>query len=500
MTAEQSRRWGIIIKVILFAALIYFPLFLHLTGLPIRLWDEARLANNAVEMYQNGNYLVPHYRGGPDMWNTKPPLMIWIQTLLFHLIGPGELAVRLPSALAAVGVAVLMMLVSIKYLHSYWYGLIAVAVLVTSQGFVELHATRTGDYDSLLTFFTTGYCLAIFLYLKTRSIKFFHLFFMGLGLALLTKGIQGVLFLPAIGILFFIRREHLSVFRNKWLYIDTALVLLVIVGYYLLRERYNPGYLQAVWQNELGGRYGSPLEGHGHGFWYYLNLMTYRHFTFWIWALPVGIVATFMTKDQRIKQFLLFCLWVSVTYWLIISFSATKLEWYDLPIIPFLALLVAAPLYFVLPKEELLSIGESKFGKGVISALVLVFIFVYPYSSVINRIYDPSPVDRDEPMYQICYYLRMNQDKPDILKGLNIGYYRRYEAHSAHILFYTKILNARGYDIDFIGWTELQPGEKIIANQDDVKDYIEQHYRFTVLANYYTVKVYQIDEIRPPTS
>ena len=76
------------------------PLFLHLHVLPFRLWDESRLASNAYEMHTNGNLIVTYYEGEPEMWNTKPPLVIWMQLIFIKLIGFNELAIRLSSAIA----------------------------------------------------------------------------------------------------------------------------------------------------------------------------------------------------------------------------------------------------------------------------------------------------------------------------------------------------------------------------------------------------------------
>jgi 4-amino-4-deoxy-L-arabinose transferase-like glycosyltransferase len=101
----------------LFILIISFPLFVNLGDHPIRLWDESRNAINALDMFSNGNYLVTHYEGNPEMWNTKPPLLIWLQVLFFTLIGPSELALRLPSAFAALGVCITLYLFSIKYLN-----------------------------------------------------------------------------------------------------------------------------------------------------------------------------------------------------------------------------------------------------------------------------------------------------------------------------------------------------------------------------------------------
>ena len=74
--------------------------FYHLNELPIIQWDESRLAVNAAEMYHSGNFLSTTYEYKPDYYNTKPPLMIWLQVLSASVFGMNELAIRFPSAVA----------------------------------------------------------------------------------------------------------------------------------------------------------------------------------------------------------------------------------------------------------------------------------------------------------------------------------------------------------------------------------------------------------------
>src|SRR3989344_4807003 len=80
--------------------LLYFVFFQHLDSFHIRNWDESMFAVNAYEMIQNNNYIVPYYKNLPDMWNSKPPLQLWVQIFFIKLLGYNELAIRLPSALA----------------------------------------------------------------------------------------------------------------------------------------------------------------------------------------------------------------------------------------------------------------------------------------------------------------------------------------------------------------------------------------------------------------
>lgn len=98
-------------KYVLALLLIGIPLFQYLDYLPVRVWDESRTAVNAYEMYQHGNYLVPTYNEEPDMWNTKPPLMVWLQVFSMKLLGTNEFSLRLPSAFAALVTCILLLII-----------------------------------------------------------------------------------------------------------------------------------------------------------------------------------------------------------------------------------------------------------------------------------------------------------------------------------------------------------------------------------------------------
>src|ERR1051325_2737602 len=109
---------------ILLVVIISFPLFLNLDVLAIRTFDEARNTVNAYEMYRNGNYLISHFDGAPYLWNTKPPLLIWLQVLFMKILGPGELALRLPSALAGLFTCLSIFLFTGRILKDYLFGFI----------------------------------------------------------------------------------------------------------------------------------------------------------------------------------------------------------------------------------------------------------------------------------------------------------------------------------------------------------------------------------------
>lgn len=74
------------------------------------------------------------------------------------------------------------------------------------------------------------------------------------------------MFMPALLVYTICRSKIATVLGNKHLYIGLISSVTVVLAYYLLREKLMPGYLQAVCDNELGGRYLKTLESHKHSF------------------------------------------------------------------------------------------------------------------------------------------------------------------------------------------------------------------------------------------
>ncbi|HLW29489.1 MAG TPA: glycosyltransferase family 39 protein [Brumimicrobium sp.] len=477
------------LKYALLAALIYIPLFGHLGTLPIRIWDEARLAINAYEMLNGGDYIVTHFEGAPDMWNTKPPLLIWIQVLFMKIFGVNEVAVRLPSALAGLFTCIVLLIFSRKYFKINSIGFITVFVLITSYGYINLHATRTGDYDALLTLFTTLGGLLFFSFCETKNYKHLYLFFLFTAFGVLTKSITGMLFIPAIFIYSIIQKQFIPLLKSKHFYFGLLSFLVLVFGYYFLREAYNPGYIAAVQENELGGRFLEVLEDHQHGFLFYFDNFIDLHFSYWHLLVPCGIITGFVIKNKKINRITLFSTLMITTFFLIISTAQTKIKWYDVPLYPFLAIITAIFIYYIFE-----TLKNNKTFNQTLSVNIIPFIFLFligitPYQNILDRTYKPKESGQEIEFYEIGYYLK------DAVKGkhdLN-NKFVLYDGYYAQNLFYLNILNDKGVNVQFKDWTKLDTNDIVIAHQEEVKEYLEEHYNYEIIhteGNVITYKIY----------
>lgn len=469
----QNLDWKFWLKAILFCLVVYFPLFLHLDSFPLRLFDESRLALNAAEMMKHGNWLVPHYQGAPDMWNTKPPLLIWMQTILFKTMGPSELALRLPPAIAAVFTCLLLVLFTARHFKSYWFGLISVLVLLTSVGYVEKHGTRTGDYDSVLVLFITAYSLSAFLFVETRKQKYLKLFFLFVTLGVLTKSVQALIIVP---IIFLYCTVFLwSTISKKELITNIKAVLIsaaVIATYYLGRELINPGYLQAVWDNELGGRYTEALEEHSAEFSFYFDMMVNHDFPDWYWFSLGGFVIGLFSKNKSLRRLSFFFGLIVLWYWYIISSAETKLQWYELPLFPFLSVLAGIGIYTVFEAINTFKPLTKQLTYNVLPVIFLAWFFYEPYDRMFDKVHESKEYPWDEQRYAMSHYMQQASKKRVDMEGSKVC----YDGYNASLEFYEFLLIERGIDTELIRTDEIQVGDTVLAYEPIVKEFLQANF------------------------
>ena len=318
-----------------------------LRGYPLRPWDEARPAVSAAEMALNGNWLVAHFGGRPDLWNVKPPLLVWLQAASIQLFGISEGSVRLPTFAAAMATLLLLFGFAAWSLRNWRAGLLACAVLATSAGYVRWHVARTADADALLVLWVTAQLVFFFLYAEHGRARDWWLFTAALILAALTKGVAGLAALPAVAAYAFVRGIALPTLLSRRAWVSALLFLLVVGGYYVARDAASPGYLAYVWESELRDRVLSPTPVDPQPWSYHLERLWNVDFQPWIGILVVLLLLVPWRRHPlpaaEGRAAVLILLFVA-TWLIVVSAVGTRLPWYSAPIFPPLALLTGLSL------------------------------------------------------------------------------------------------------------------------------------------------------------
>jgi 4-amino-4-deoxy-L-arabinose transferase-like glycosyltransferase len=369
---------------ILLLFIIYGSIFSQLNRKTINCWDEGIYATNTLEMSVNGNYLVKYFNNKPEMWGTEPPLASWLQLIFVKIFGYNEVSFRLPSAFAALFVVFLIIRLCSRHFYNRRIGYFSVLVLITSIGYIGPHVTRTCDLDSLLVLFTFFYVYMFYKYLVKFEPRYLYLSTLGIICALYTKSIAGLMFLPGLFIYSIYQYKLKAIFARKEIYFSIFAFIFFVLIYYLSRENLNPGYLKAAWNNEIAQRFFSVNQSHSESFDFYYQNLKEERFVPWFLFLPFCFLFIFKKGNERIKNLVIYILFVVIGFFFVISISHTKLVWYDAPLYPYLAILAGISLDFLFKGvKNLISINKSVY--FILLILFCSVFFYYPYKEILKR-------------------------------------------------------------------------------------------------------------------
>jgi putative flippase GtrA len=426
--------WPLMIVLVTSAIVLFHDLGAH----PIELWDESRLANNAIEMAVSEFSLVTTFDWKPDHWNTKPPLLIWLMAASLRLFGFDEFGVRLPGAVAAFCTTIVLWAFIAYRLGRPVAGCLAVLLLLATPHYVHEHGARSGNYEPLLGLLTTGYLLAAYVYCREEVnrrrwlvVALFLAF-----LAFMTKTVQALLFFPSIAVFLIAACDRT---RIKEVVGGMALLMLLVAAYYVARESADPGYIAASIHNDLLGRYATAIEEHHGNGWFYLYgeaVALLLQF-----GLLSSVILSFLARDET-RAFSRYLFVAMAGYLIVISAAGTKLSWYVFPLFPLAAassaLLVAEGMSFVS-----LRLGRQATPHRYLTAMAMVLVCTVVVARNLETINDQSEWF---PLKGACNKFILSKEAREASKlGLAV-FHPGYNAGSyyAPTLFYTKILEAEG--------------------------------------------------------
>ncbi len=466
-------------------SLIYFVIFQKLGAYPIRLWDESFFAVHAYEMWHSQSWFVSLYDGVPDFFGSKPFLMNWLQMLFIGGLGYDVVAVRLPSALAAaacVGLVFWLLRKNVSHLAA-WIGAL---VLLCSPGFIGYHTARTGEADTLVALFLLTQFISLYYVFQTKgSAKWIWAFMASLILAFFAKAFAAFFFLPAFLIygLIFERQTFFSLFTRWQSYAGFLVFAALVGGYFFLREAFQPGYLDYAfgWH---GGRFFTPVDSHNHGFDYYFQELVRWQFSWWIALAMLSAALAFMGRNSETPIRLAAVTALGFIFFL--SFSQTKTPWYDAPVFPVLAILVAIPLQqFIQYAVEHVNISYAR-------TLMLVALFSLPVWEMFLKGQSnyPGAGARAHEIKELYLHDRLNH--PEELEGLIVLAQYDY----AGMLFYKYALLEKDVNIFPQKSIELADGARVLVSEEELINKLQTNYHLDTLEQFREAWVFKISDTK----
>lgn len=348
------------VDLILLTVGIAFVFGLFLGTRPLSVPDEGRYAEIPREMCVLHDFVTPHLNG--VNYFEKPPLFYWLQAGAIKVFNPlilsteqawnpskrnrywppiSEWTVRLPNAIAAL-LACLFVYASGRILFERRAGLLSAVILASSLLFFAL--ARMVTLDMTLSTCLSGSLFAFLLAANqppsvSRRCLFYSAYLFA-GLAVLTKGLIGILFPSMIIGLWMLLSRQGYLFKQSYLPSGVLLFLLLVLPWHLLVQARNPEFFQFYFVDQQFLRYSTLIAQRYQPSWYFIPIFIVG-FLPWVCFLPQAIWSLFSSNGKSFKEknnYIFLLLWVGIIF-LFFSFSHSKLIPYILPIFPALALL-----------------------------------------------------------------------------------------------------------------------------------------------------------------
>jgi 4-amino-4-deoxy-L-arabinose transferase-like glycosyltransferase len=349
---------------------IYLP---ALVQIPL-IRSEAMYALIPQEMMASGHWLTPTLNGAHYL--DKPLLLYWLNLLAYKVLGVSAGVARLPTLILTLGEIGLTYLIGLRLLgqRAAWLGGL---ILLSCVGFFALHLQLLTDHLITLTLLLSFYFLLR--WQERPGFRWLALFHLALVAGFLSKGFIGLLFPLLIGTLY-AWHVHQPRLPNL-LFSPQGLLLLLLLSlpWFVAAEQANPGLIKAQVINEqllrfMGHRQPADTNPFSiSGFWLFLGLWLIP----WTVLLPEALWRFWRetgSGEGEIRRRRLLLIWAGVIM-LFFTLSSGRIEYYSLPALPPLALILGWRLDRSLDASRDPSLS---WGLMVVAGLGLAILYLLP--------------------------------------------------------------------------------------------------------------------------
>lgn len=309
----------------LWLAAVAIAIAVHLGGPPLLDADEGRNGEVGREMAETNDYVMPRLDGLPYL--DKPVVYFAAEAALMEVLGPTELAARLPAYLFTLATAAV--------LFRFARGIGAdpyVAAIVFLATPLTVAFARTVIFDSALMFFVVVALTALHRAIEERNARWSLLAWAAMGFAMITKGPVTFVLVLFVVVPYAWRRSAVRVvFPLPGMVLFAAVIAPWVWGV----TQVVPEFLRYIVVTETAERMATKALQRTGPPWYFVPYLIGG-------ALPWSIVALFSWRALKKRDDAMFfvLLWLVVPF-VFFSISQSKRPQYILPLMPAVALLVA---------------------------------------------------------------------------------------------------------------------------------------------------------------
>ncbi len=316
--------------------------------------DEGRYAEISREMVVSGDWITP--RLDDIKYFEKPALQYWATALADETFGLNEFSARLWTGLTGL---LGLVAVGLAALRVYGRSTAIAAVAVCASSTLYLLMGHVDTLDMGLTGFMTvtlSALLASQFGERLGPAWLVYLAWASAGLAILSKGLIGLILPGAVVVLYIVIMRDWQMLRRLRLIVGLAILLAVAAPWFVLVSRANPEFAHFFFIHEHVERF-LTHEHHRVGPWWYFVPILALGTLPWITFLPQAgrlalhanpVIDATIRRQSRADRFLL--LW-AIFIFAFFSLSGSKLPSYILPIMPALAILIARLLRVAPPTQ-----------------------------------------------------------------------------------------------------------------------------------------------------
>ena len=351
---------------------------LCLYGVPVLFTpDEGRYAEIAREMVVNHQYLVPHLDG--VIYFEKPPMIYWLTAFFIKIFGFNDWGARLVNpVLSTLGVLFVYWVCRIVYCSrriALW------SALITGTSFLYLGGARYLSLDAGVAFFLTVTMLSFWASRQYKQKQWVsHLWllnaFVFSGLAVMTKGLIGIVFpMMIIGLWALIVGKY-KVLLDWRLYAGLVIVALISVPWIIMVNDVHPEFFHYYIIVQQILRYATDDQGRQMSKFAYFGMFVIGFFP-WFGFLPQVFKHVLSQWKQRKKyenDWFLFVWGMSVL--LFFALSQSILIGYLIPVVVPFSILIARHLHKLTDLEKMNKATKISFSVALVLFLIMSIGFM----------------------------------------------------------------------------------------------------------------------------